>query len=491
MNQSKGPSNPAVTGELTAANERARDPGRFWLAYAGCLGLLLFRGWDRITHPELFAEGVRFMGGVLNNSWLDLFETYDFFFHTAPKLVALVVVSLAPLADVPLYTNLACYAVTAAAMASIARSAYRWLIPSDSARLALALLMTLAPGLIEVLGNLAGLHWSLLVWLAVLSLKNPKYPLTVWELVVIALTALSSAGAIVFLPLVFLRLLFAWHRNRPVVPVTPVTAVPHFAGEAVFFSTLFLLTVYLLSDFIFSAEKVGGNTSLDIVAAARGIDDLLPSLAALFTTFYFLHPFLGTQHTSVFLQAMPFYPLFGVAMIVVVLLLLRAWQALDYRFWLIPAWLLSFMLLAIMLSIVRYWAFYGIFSYPYWDWWFRYNFLFGASGLLFWFMLLRPRGLLRVRHLSSVATLVLIVAYTSQAPTVTAGATPPHDRDAFNIERYDQEQFWSRTVDVLRHAMETGCPSQVEVRGSPRGKWRFVYESGKPAEECEGESSGD
>lgn len=464
--------------------DRGLDLARFWLVYTACLGLLLFRGWDRITHPELFAEGVRFMGGVLNNGWMDLFQTYDFFFHTAPKLVALVVVNLVPLADVPFYTNLACYAVTATAMASIVRSGYRWMIPSDAARIALALLMPLAPGLMEVLGNLAGLHWSLLVWLGILTLKDPKHPLTAWELLIVVLIVFSSVGAVVFLPIVFLRLLFAWNRSSA-PPVTPLSGLPRRAGEAVLFSVLFLLTAYLLADFIFSAERVGGDSSLDIVAAARGIDDLLPHLVALFTTFYFLHPFLGTHNTSLFLEAMPFYPLFLVALTVVVLLLWRASRALDYRFWLIPAWLLSFFLLAVMLSIVRYWSFYGLFSYPYPDWWFRYNFLYGTSGLVFWFMLLRPRSLFRIGRWPTVVTIALIIGYVSQAQTRTVGATPPHDQDAFFIERYEKKRYWSRTADDLKSSMETGCPPEVEVRGSPGGKWRFVYKSPKSSQDCD------
>lgn len=457
---------------------------RFWLVCAGCFGLLLFRGWDRITHPELFAEGVRFMGGVLNNGWLDLFQTYDFYFHMAPKLVALVVVSLAPLADVPFYTNVACYAVTAAAVATVARTTFRWVIPSDAARVALALLMTLAPGLVEVLGNLAGLHWSLLVWLGVICLKDPKHSIAPWELVVVALAALSSAGAIVFLPVLFLRVLFAWNRY-PLRAVVPKTTLPRFIGESIFFGLLFLVALYLVANFILQDAKVGGeSSSLDVTTASHGLDDLLHSLAALFTTFYFLHPFLGTHNTSLFLWAMPFYPLFTFAVLVVVLLLLRAKRALDYRFWLIPAWLLSFFLLAVMLSIARYWSFYSIFSYPYVDWWFRYNFVYGTSGLLFWFILLRPRSLHRISQLPTIATIALIVSYTSQAQTETVAAKPPRNRDAYFIHRYDQQRYWLKSVEELEQSMKTGCPPEVEVRGSPGGRWFFVYESPKADEGC-------
>lgn len=473
-----------TTGARSAAS-RAADLLRYWLVFGACLGLLVFRGWDRLAHPELFAEGVRFVGSVLNHGWGSLLVIHDQAFHVAPRLVAMAVVSLAPVADIPFYTNLACYAVFAAVMASVVRPGHRWLIPSDAGRVVLALLLTLAPGMTEILGNLAGLHWSLMLWLGLLTLKDPDQPLTAWELAIAALTLLSSAGAVVFLPMAALRLLMT-RRPSASPPLPPALALPKVAGEWVLFGLLLGMFAVLMSSFVTGANAIALE-GIDVRGALRGLDDLLPHLGALFTTFYVLHPFLGTQHASLFLVSMPFYPLVGVSLALVSALLYRIWRKMDRRFWLLPAWLACLAGLAVMLSIVRYWAFYGIFSFPYWDWWTRYNFVFACTGLAFWFMLLRPESLHRLRHWSTLATLVLVVAYVSQAGTVTTRAQPPHDEEGYFVARYGDKDRWDNTAEELERAIETGCPRKVLVKGYPGGKWRFTYESPLEVESCPGE----
>jgi hypothetical protein len=472
-----------ATAPSAVASGNAAGPGRYWLVAAVCFVLLVIRGWDRFTHPELFAEGVRFMGAVLNHGWWSLLEIHDQALHVAPKLVAVLAVNVVPVEYIPAFTNLACCAVMAAVMASLSRPCYRWIIPSDAARVALSLLLTLSPGQIEILGNLAGLHWSLLLWLALLTLKDPEYPLTAWELVIAALTLLSSAGAVVFLPLAFLRLVLA--RGRRVHPAyRSVLGLPRLTGETLLFLLLCLVSIYLAVNF-FSQEKAIVLEEIDITGAMRGLDDLLPSLGALFTTFYVLHPFLGTQHASLFLVSMPFYPLVGVSLLLVTVLLWRVRRETDYRFWLIPAWIVCLMLLGVMLSIVRYWSFYGIFSYPYWDWWTRYNYVFACTGLVFMFLLFRPRNLWPYTHWSTVAALVMIIAYTSQAGTITTRAQGEHDEDGYAVKRYGKKEYWSRTAEDLESAMTTGCPRQVKVKSYPRGKWRFVYESPIENADCD------
>lgn len=458
---------------------------RYWLVFAACFGLLVFRGWDRLTHPELFAEGMKFMGRVLNEGWWTLFEIQDQALHIAPKLVALLVANLAPVADMPFYTNLACYAATAAVAASMSRSCYRWIIPADAARIALSLLLVMAPGLIEILGNLAGLHWSLLLWLGLLMLKDPEQRLKIWELVLAAVTCLSSAGSVVFLPLAFFRMLLARGREAAARD-RPAPTLPRFAGEATLFAVLFLTVAFLAFHF-FSLEKKIALDYIDIHGARRDLGDLLPSLGALFTTFYVLHPFLGTQHASLFLVSMPFYPLIAVSITVIAVMLYRLYRLHDHRFWLIPLWIACLLALAVMLSIVRYWAFYGIFSYPYWDWWTRYNFVFACTGLVFWFLLLRPGFPHGLKHWSSLLTVAIVLAYASQADTTLTRAQRGHQDDGFAVKRYGEERYWSKTAEELERSMKTGCPPEVEVKGFPRGKWKFVYESPLGRKDCPGD----
>jgi len=475
---------PGTTASRNTTQRRyLADAGRFWAVFAACYGLLIFRGWDRVRHADLFAEGVRFVGQALNEGWATLFHPYDFYLHAAPKLVALLATTLVPVAYVPLATNLVCIALTAAAVATISRPGFRWLIPSDGARVALSLLLVLAPGLFETLGNLANLHWSLLLFLALLTLKDPKHPLTGWELALVALTVLSSAASVVFLPVALLRLALARGRHQ-VTLRRPALALGRSTGEAALSGILLLVTAYLFINFLTRDAQVGTG-SLDIVAAARSLEDLLLSLSALFTTFYFVHPFLGTANTTEFLHALPsYYPLLTAALLVVAAMLLRLMRSMDYRFWLIPVWLASLFALAVMLSIVRYWSFYGLFSYPYEDWWFRYNFIYGATGLLFWFILLRVHDLTEIRRWPTAVMLVLIVGYFFQAQGTTVRARPPHHQDAFAITRYDETNYWAQTAGELARAMITSEPACVPVKGPPGGRWTFVYDNPRAPGDC-------
>jgi len=453
---------------------------RFWLVYGACLALLAFRGRDRLSHPDLFAEGIRFVGEALNDGWAALLSPYDFYLHVAPKLVALLAIELAPVEQIPLFTNAVCFAVTAGAMASISRPCFRWLIPSDGARICLAVLLVLVPGLVEMLGNLPNLHWALLVLMATLLLKDPEHPYTAWELALALLAMLSSASAIVFLPVAFLRLAFSWQRRWLRAAVGAPDPYPR---DAVFFSMLLLVTVYLFTGFAASDASVGIGR-IDIVGAARGLDELLPNLGALFSTFYFLHPFMGTQNTTDFLQAAPLYPLIAVSAAVVLLLVARLLRGGERETWLIPAWLVSLLLAAVMLSIVRYWSFYGVFSFPYQNWWFRYNFFFASTGLIVWFMLLRVESLTKLRRWPNAVMWILAIAYAVQAPATTVDAPPPHNANAFAVNRYEETRYWARTADELERSMRTGCPATVELFAAPGGKWSVVYESDAAGGDC-------
>ncbi|HSH41472.1 MAG TPA: hypothetical protein VK973_05030, partial [Arenicellales bacterium] len=172
------------------------------------------------------------------------------------------------------------------------------------------------------------------------------------------------------------------------------------------------------------------------------------------------------------------------ALLIVVALLIRLQVRGDYRFWLLPVWLGSMCLFAIMLSIVRYWSFYGIFSYPYPDWWFRYNFVFAGTGLVFWFALLRVERLTAFSRWQNLVLLALITGYVSQAQTPTTSAAPLHKNDSFAIKRYSDMDYWNRTAEELERAINTGCPAEVRVAGEPNGKWTFVYRNPQERIDC-------
>jgi hypothetical protein len=440
----------------------------YWSAFAASFALLVVRGWDRLTHPELFAEGGRqFVADALNHGWTSLFTLYDYYFHTAPRLIAILAVKLAPVAAIPAATMTACFTVTAAAAAMITRPAYRWLIPSDTARFALALLVCLTPGLPEILGNLPNLHWVLLFALAVLMLKDPMRPYRIWELLLVGLVVLSDGAAVIFLPLAAIRTLLIHSRQAP-LPGARSTANHRRLGEWIVCGILSLTAVYLTANFMLHH---GGAVNLD--AKPHSLDSLLYRLEAIFVAFYWLHPFLGTDHLTDLMYAVPFNLLLVAGALLMAALLWALWRRSDRRFYIIPVWLACLFLIPLMLSLVREWAFYGLdFRPPYRSWWFRYHFVFAATGLVFVSALLRPTDVFRIGRLRNLAAAVLIAAYAVQAHSI------------FRIERYGEERVWARYAPLLEQSMATGCPARVTVTTYPTPKWRFVYENPRARPDC-------
>ena len=459
---------------------------RYGYTFVACLTLLLFRGWDRITHPELFAEGVRFMGSAFNHGWPGLLQSYDHYLHLAPNLIAVLAIKLVPMAHIPLFTNSVCYIISAAVMASVSRGCYRWLVPSDHARSALAILIVCAPGLMEILGNLAGIHWLLLFWLAVLCLKDPEQEFTVWELALVIVVVLSDGTSVIFLPLVFLRLFLSWQKPASKSQRGTAWTLNGRNGETALFLILFISAITIVINLLFQS---GSNDDGSLIRVVDGIGRLLFHLQSILLVFYFLHPFFGTQNSS-FIMHHNLEIMFPVAFIVMALLLWRLQRQLDHRFWLILTWLLCLFLLPLILSLLRYWAFFGLFAPPFKNWWFRYNFIFAATGLVFMFIMLRPSQPFRLNPIANLAIVILIVAYLSQANTMNTLSKPPHEKDRFAINRYG-EALWSRTASNLERSIRTGCPGEVIVAGHPFREnadpplWHFVYKSKHLADNCD------
>lgn len=452
---------------LTKTWHRLRNLPLFWPTTAACFLLLAVRGWDRLTHAELFAEGGYFVGDALNHGWASVFYLYDGYFDVAPRLVAVVVATVVPVAHLPLATNIACYAITAAAAAGFVRTSYRWLTPSDGARVLLALLVCLAPGLFENLGNLANLHWALLYYLGLLALKDPKQPFKVWELAIAALIVVSTGAAVIFLPVASLRVLISWKKSS--VPPQPKARFNNrLLRELGFFTILFAIVAYLL------LQPHTGASNDGLPAVTHHWDQFTFRVKGMYTAFYGLLPFIGTSSTTFLLWRINNDWLFTLVAIVTLVLLWRLQRRMDYRFYLIPLWLLGLTIMfPMMLAILRYWAFYGIFTPPYKDWWFRYNFIFAATGLLYWFILLRPRRLFRISQFRSAAAVVLAIGFLSQAYHI------------FPITRYGKTAYWARTASALDSAMHTGCPTVVDVKTYPTSvQWRFYYHAAHPAATC-------
>lgn len=176
--------------------------------------------WARLTpttRGTLWAEDGRvfLQDAVHAPAFSTVLRPYDGYLHVVPRFVASVVAAAVPAAWWAVtICALACAIAGAVAAGVLVLSRTSGLAPA--ARLVAATATVLAPALpLEVLGNLANLHWFFL-WLAPwLVLHVPSRRRSVWPLALLALVvALSEVQALYVVPLLLVR-----RRERRLWPI--------------------------------------------------------------------------------------------------------------------------------------------------------------------------------------------------------------------------------------------------------------------------------
>jgi hypothetical protein len=183
------------------------------LVWAGALlivGTLIARfRLPGVIRNTLWAEdGPVFLSDRLHRGpWASLFTIYDGYLHLIPRLLTDVAVAVAPLEGFALAAadlSFVCAGFVAALVFLLSRE----FVPNTTLRLLLASTTFLLPALpVEVLGNLANLHWYFL-WLAPwLFLYRPKSWRAATVLGVIGLLmALTEIQMVLFAPLALVNL---------------------------------------------------------------------------------------------------------------------------------------------------------------------------------------------------------------------------------------------------------------------------------------------
>jgi hypothetical protein len=138
---------------------------------------------------------------------------YAGYFHTLPRIIAYFA-SFLPALFISHFIILSCFAFTYYTISKIFSDGYEWIIPKIYYRGLLAVLLVLVPGIQEVYGNIANLHWVLYMYLAVLGLKRPDSKFTILEICIAALAVLSEGATLTLLPLYCMRLVFQFIKKR-------------------------------------------------------------------------------------------------------------------------------------------------------------------------------------------------------------------------------------------------------------------------------------
>lgn len=434
-----------------------------------CLIVLAWRGHDRLVHPELFAEGGRqFVSDALAHGWWSLGRAYDGFYHTVPRLLALLATSLVPVAYIPAVTVAGCFAIAGAVCAFIARPAFRWLIPSDAARVTAALLGCLVPGLQEVFANLPDLHYLLFVVLALLLLKDPGLPYRNWELALAALVVASSGLVAAMAPVLAVRW---WYRLRP---APGRAATPGATAREIALSAIILIPAMIKALLVLGGDAAGGG---DQPSPTDGFDPLalLEAWGTVAVSMFLLHPFGGTVAVTEMVTVVSLSTLAVIAAAVFSGLFRALVRARGPRHAaLVGAWVFTPFLLIALIAMFRHPALQMFLLDQDWhrfQWWMRYNYVFAVFGLIAWLLLLRPSGLMPGRSIRNTLAIVLCAAYISQANWY------------FDIQAYGTERRWQQSSAELERAVNTGCPRSVEVQIYPEN-WSFTYHTTTPNSGC-------
>lgn len=193
------------------------------LGWTPLIGLLAaVAAWFRVPpalHDNLYAEdGVVFVGSWAWHGPVSLFwEPYGGYQHLLPRFAAWLVVNVFPVASWGYaVTALACVLVGVVAAAVYGFSAD--LVAFWPARVILGLLVVLVPVAdVEPLGNLANLHWFMLMLMPWALLARPRTRWGIAVVVVAVLVAtLTEPTCIIFAPLAVWRFVSA-RRERVVV----------------------------------------------------------------------------------------------------------------------------------------------------------------------------------------------------------------------------------------------------------------------------------
>lgn len=176
----------------------------FWMSLLAAL--LLIRCTDRLWHAVIWAEdGNVFLYEAITFGIKSIFMPYAGYFHTMPRIIAYAA-SCLPAVMMPHFIVFSAVGIALYVLSTILRGDYEWLVPDIRHRGMLALIFAIAPGTNEIIGNIAGLHWLLYLYMGLLCLRPLGKRLRVQDLLCCILVVLTEGAVITLLPLLFIRL---------------------------------------------------------------------------------------------------------------------------------------------------------------------------------------------------------------------------------------------------------------------------------------------
>lgn len=173
-----------------------------------CLVLLLSRRPDAFLNPQFYAEDGRvwyadaYNYGVLYS----LITPEAGYYQTISRIVAIISL-LVPLVFAPAIFNFAAIAIKAIVVNFLVSSRMSELVPSFGYRLAIAFVYIALPHSSETHGNLTNVQWHLALLAFLVIVAPPKGTIgKVFDVVVVAVSAVSGPFCLLLLPVAAIRL---------------------------------------------------------------------------------------------------------------------------------------------------------------------------------------------------------------------------------------------------------------------------------------------
>lgn len=195
---------------VSGIKERLRNLSDFKWSYATLILLLMvmisFRRPDALLNAQPWAEdGTIFLQQAIYSSIGSIFIPYAGYYLAIPRAVALIALQFG-LANAPLIMNICALLISVFCISYIFRPQFRILIPNDSHRFFLAVLIACLP-ITEIFLNITNIQWFLIVFLTLWSTNvifNPETPsmttYNFFEMLFVIFSFLSCPLSIILIP---------------------------------------------------------------------------------------------------------------------------------------------------------------------------------------------------------------------------------------------------------------------------------------------------
>jgi hypothetical protein len=388
--------------------------------------ILIFRQWERLFYPGLWAEdGAVFLRDAIMQDASSIIQQYAGYYHTLPRLVAYLTYKLLPVVFYPYFFMLVSTGIYALTASQVAGNEFALIIKPPLIRLLASVCLCIVPGLYEVLGNLANLHWVLFLLLCFYLIRPVEVKWQKIELLIVFFIAASTGEPVVLIPVLLLRLVLTLKlKNRQLLVA----------------NTYILLIVLLFSTLNFF------NRNALPTENPSSKEEIVIGTSFIWNQYLMFQPVLGDKNVAKFFDRQrTIYRYSGILLGILILVIsFRKKYYLESFF--LPI-LLSVFLVPILTWIVRpgslltYINVYGI-----WDG--RYSFVLSPWGFLLWIVLLSP--LLEKVKFKYVAPIFILIYMINSAYR-------------FQLKAYDKSINWFTEYKVAERALNTGCPKAVNI----------------------------